>query len=595
MERSAAVTGSTWRIPVVVIVASLFAMFSLPDIALPWHPFSDFGMQVDASATIIGVDRDRSAGRAGVEVGDRVDLAATPIGSRRFLITGFGGAAEGTRADFAIVGHGRDRTVSLVAEPRPRTFADNASDVALMLAYAATLAICSALVLLRPSKMTWAFFFYGCSLVGQSVLSGAFVPLWLYVFDSVVMQTINTISWFPLALFALRFPNDAATGWRRVAQAVLLLGLVVLFPFAAFSSSAVLFGIAPPDLIFDVVANLAVAGMLFVAVTFAITYVHSVPVDRARLRWVIAGLIVGDLSVVVTGVLGSVPGLAVALPIWAQNTVNTFTIAVPVTVAYAVIRHRVFDVRFVIGRAVVYGLLTTTLLVTVALLDYVVGQLLSQTHLATIVEVLASIVIGLSLNSLHKRVEAFVDATLFRGRRRAELRLRRIGRGLMHSGDERAITKVIVEEPAAAYALASAALFKRGDDGTFVREHAIGWDGAHLERIDSSASMILQLQSSRGPVAAHDAVWDTNDLPHGLAAPAFAFPIFARERVEAVVFYGPHASGEDLDPEEREVLEELMRSASAAYDHAAAEIAREKFALLESEIAMLRSLVAVDA
>jgi len=61
------------------------------------------------------------------------------------------------------------------------------------------------------------------------------------------------------------------------------------------------------------------------------------------------------------------------------------------------------------------------------------------------------------------------------------------------------------------------------------------------------------------------------------------------------VFYGPHSSGEDLDPEEIEVLEDLMRAAAAAYDHCEAQLALAKMALLEAEVTSLRGLVIAQA
>jgi hypothetical protein len=487
----------------------------------------------------------------------------------------------------------------LVAHTHARSFADNATDLLEVATYVSIFIVCGMLVLLRPSKMTWAFFWYGCGVPTTSVLFGALVQGWVSVAYSATVGTLQNLAWVPFAIFALRFPNDSETGWRQVAQRVLLWSLVVLVPLSIWFSIGGLFNLPQP--VRDVtgflgfgMVFLAIAGLAFVALTFAITYTHAGPPDRARLRWVILGLLVGELGNYMFNVLPAVPGVTFAPPIWATNLLLSAQIMVPITVAYAIIRHRVFDVRFVIGRAVVYALLTSTLVVFVALLDYLVGRILSQSHLATIAEVIASIAIGLSLNGLHKRLERIVDRTLFRNRRLAELRLRRIARGLIHAGSERAITHVLMTEPNDAYELASSALFKRSDDD-FVRDEAIGWEHARLETLEQSASIVLQLQAEQKPVAAHAAKWEAGALPHGLASPAFALPIFVRGRLEAIVFYGPHLSGEDLDPEELDVLDELMRAAGAAYDHAAAEIARERLQFLEAENALLRGLVPADA
>jgi hypothetical protein len=594
MEPAKTSGNSVWRVAIVVVVALIVGAVSLTDVIVPWHPFADFGMRFDAAANIIGVDSDSDAARAGVRPGDAIDLAATPMESRRYLVTGFGAAVDGTHADFAIVRGTAVRHVVLVARLRARSLADNVTDLLEMASDLAILVICSLLVLMRPSKMTWAFFWYGCGVVGEGVSSQAVTPLPLYLVNAFTLAVLDLLAWLPLVFFALRFPNDAATGWRASAQRWLLWSLIVVVPIAMYSTAGLMFGMPQFPWVADVLGLTNVAGFMFAALTFGITYVHASPSDRARLRWVILGLTIGGLGITVFNVVLNVPGFAVALPIWAVNLLEAAQIMVPITVAYAIIRHRVFDVRFVVGRAVVYALLTSTLVVFVALLDFLVGRILSQSHLATIVEVIASIAIGLSLNGLHKRLEGIVDSTLFRSRRRAELRLRRIARGLVHAGSERAITHVLVSEPHAAYGLASSALFARSDDD-FVRVESIGWEHARLQTLDASASIVLQLQAEQKPVAAHDATWEAGDLPHGLASPAFALPIFMRGRLEAIAFYGPHLSGEDLDPEELDVLDDLMRAGGAAYDHAAAEIARERLQLLEAEVLSLRGLVAVAA
>jgi len=58
-----------------------------------------------------------------------------------------------------------------------------------MLAGAAFIVISAGLVLLRPSKMMWAFFIYGSfGGVGGSVLGLALAPLWAYVVYVLILQ-----------------------------------------------------------------------------------------------------------------------------------------------------------------------------------------------------------------------------------------------------------------------------------------------------------------------------------------------------------------------------------------------------------------------
>jgi hypothetical protein len=69
------------------------------------------------------------------------------------------------------------------------------------------------------------------------------------------------------------------------------------------------------------------------------------------------------------------------------------------------------------------------------------------------------------------------------------------------------------------------------------------------------SAVALQLAGVRRPVRLHedDAV--------------LAVPVFALARLEAIVLYGAHTGGEDIDPDEATSLEGLAKAAGTAYDH----------------------------
>jgi hypothetical protein len=67
-------------------------------------------------------------------------------------------------------------------------------------------------------------------------------------------------------------------------------------------------------------------------------------------------------------------------------------------------------------------------------------------------------------------------------------------------------------------------------------------------------------------------------------------PISVRSVLEAIVFYGPHKSQEDLDPDEIESLEGLLAAASSAYDHVRATLAQKKLEDLEAEVRAARTM-----
>ena len=84
-------------------------------------------------------------------------------------------------------------------------------------------------------------------------------------------------------------------------------------------------------------------------------------------------------------------------------------------------------------------------------------------------------------------------------------------------------------------------------------------------------------------VVTHDDVDDAK-LPAGLRRPILAVPVASRSRCFAVALYGPHASGADLDTNERTLLGRLGDSAADAYAALENAALRARIATLEHEL-----------
>lgn len=584
-------SASVWRV-IIVLALSLFTLvLNAPDVALPWYPTAEFGLVADATGRVVSVEPGSSSAREDVRVGDVIDFRATSIDARRYFDLGAGNTVQpGTRAAIVFDRKGVLRTVDLVGEVVPRSFADNASDELLIITEVGLTLIAAFLVLKRPSRMTWAFFLY--STTNASEFSGVLVSVVPGV-PMAMMFGISSLYFFQsiwLFLFALRFPNDAVSGWRRTAERATLVLLPLLVPLNVWVLDGFMLGFPPSPAAVAIGAFIGVAGLVAAAFTFIATYVHASGADRARVRWVMLGLVVGFSGTLIVGVGVALPGFAFSWPIWLINLALSTQIVVAISVAYAVIRHRVFDVRFFIGRAVVYATITAMVVAALSLVDLAAGKVLAGTGLAAIGEAGLAVIVGLSLSGVHKRVERFVDTTLFRSRIVAQARLRRVSRGLSHAATLEDVEYAVVHEPVAAFALTSAALFRRDATGTFARVEAIGWDHAALATIAGGDPLVLQLLGSNEPIAVREMTLPPGALPIGALRPSLALPMRIRSEIEAIVFYGPHDTEEELDPAEIETLDRLLGDASAAYDHVRAHVAQQRIADLETQNAQLRAL-----
>ncbi len=212
-----------------------------------------------------------------------------------------------------------------------------------------------------------------------------------------------------------------------------------------------------------------------------------------------------------------------------------------------------------------------------ALVDWLFIDKLKLARLGVVAEMGVAVAGGFWFNGLHRRVDAFIDAIFFRQRHRAEVQLAKDAAALPLASTTSAVAHFLVREPVHAMSLASAALFRRGRDGIFMREESEGWETSHLLKLDATDEPLLMLaQAENGPISLSDHAWRTAGVPSGPARPVLGLPIIARRELAAIVFYGSHLHGEGLDPDEIRAIAGLASGAAAAYDHLEAEKLRSE-------------------
>lgn len=571
----------------VLFLAALVLVFSLPDIRRVWQPEGDFGYVRDDDNVITASYPDSPASRAGLNVGDRIDIAATKPEYREVVASG-GTSLPGQRAVVAIRSGSSGRYVAMVSEPETMGIAKQTLIVVREFAVLLFVGIGAALVLLRPSITTWAFYAFCLGLNGAPASLKSYVlgPPWGVISD-IVSVYLLAASAVGLAVFCAVFLRKEFGGWRRLIcrwSPFLVLVLWGLGTYRLLGSEW--FG-WPAEATLNLIFVLA--GAVFLLALFALigTYLHSDGNDRQRIRWVVLGF--GIVFVARMVLLFT----KFNLPYWFYASLSLVSVVVPLTVAYAVIKHRVIDVSFVVSRTLVYALLTTLLVGVFSVIDWFFLDKLKLARLGTIAEVGVAIGVGFWFNSLHRRVETLIDATFFRQRHRAEVQLARNAAALPSATTTGAVAQALVSEPVRTLSLASAALFRRGNDGIYVREASEGWALSDVSRLDDDdAHFLMLLQTENGPLSLDDHPWRTQGVPSGPAHPVLALPIIVRRNLAAIVVYGAHIRGEALDPDETKAIAGLAPGAAAAYDHLDAEAMRKILDSATREIESLRTRLA---
>ena len=503
------------------------------------------------------------AERAGIVPGD----VAVPVEAEHAPAVEqlFHRVAAGRPVAYAVTHDGRRRVVSLMPAHTPASSRDNALVIAQLARGFVIVLIGALLVLLRPSIMTAAFFAL-CLQFGELAHPTGNLELvvglpFFWKAPFLVLTCIVTGAGPAVAaIFCMRFPSgEPLPSWRPVEKVMIAVGVfTILDYFFALVAGATFTPLG--NALYRVFSVATWLSYLVATVSFLARYRASSGEDRDRLRWVAIGLGSFLVSFALFWISQNVPSAPDELTTWAQ-----FVNVLPLTVLYAVVRHRVIDVRIAGGRAIAYALLSAIPVAVFSVIDWALSNQLAQTRFAVFVEVLVSIAFGFWVNASQRRIDNLIESLFFHSRRVAEERLRGVARRIAHVTERTPLDETLVREPFEALTLTSAALF-RLIDGAYVRVAQRGWLDDVLPELDPNDDLTLEVIATRAPVDVHKLGWNPDDAMRSLK-PAIAYPILVRQEPVGVLLLGMRSDGERLDALERISLQALVEAAAMTYDH----------------------------
>lgn len=566
------------RTVVVILLAATVIGLTLPNVFLAGSLGSNLPISVNLHYEIVSITPGSIADAAHLRVGDHIEPQSLTVEGRLALINGWYLLRSGEILRFTVDRAGQ----RFAAEIRQPVASNSYSGLSIIKRSTATIFIivAGALLLLRPSIMMWGFYLYALGATGGGPLILEFVNPLAHATAAILLVAVvyTVLGPLGLLLFATRFPASASGGWRRTVERMTpALALVLLIPSAVFVLDAMGVELRPAS---DFVTNAISTSIVTIGIIALLAgFMRLDPSQKQRLRWVVAGFALFYAAVVYGQVAPYLPAQgwppAWSNAGWTSDVLNGLVIFIPVTVAYAVLKHHVLDINFVIGRGLVYGLLTSIAVATFAIVDWFLGTVLAQTKLAVVGEVVAAVAIGFWLNGLHGQVDRFVDAVIFRRRHAAEQRLARVVAGLPHAQSSESLAVLLVSEPVSAFGLLSGSYFQRSDDREYRCAYAVGLSRP-ISPIAVGDALLVHLYGARGPVFLHQIEWHLTGADGEPAAPVVAFPVFVRYELQAIVLYGGHATGEAIDPDELKTLFSLCVGAGAALDHLEAQDLRRR-------------------
>jgi hypothetical protein len=375
----------------------------------------------DYGATVRDVLPGSPAARAGIVPGDNLRYGAVPFEDRRYLSVPDASIPIGTTVTVALTHDGRDRDPRVTAVPELRTAGQRMALVFLCLAALIFIIVGAALIVLRPSPATWGFGLYCLLALPTPIYAPPWSSAGMTLAATLLFDVVQNIGVAGLLLFVLEFPRSYHVPWRDRARRLLpvvflVLSAMTLYPDVAnevFGGEAGL-----ENRLLQIAFGVVYACAMFILCD---TYRRTAPAERERIRWVLIGFGFGLLGNYIGTTLLFSTLIARAPPPGLSLALSSLSVLLPLAIAHAVIRHRVLDIRVVIGRALVFAVFTTLLAAVFALLDYVFGTILDDFGLSRLIAAAISVAIAFAFKNLEERAMATLEAAFFR-----ELRTERI-------------------------------------------------------------------------------------------------------------------------------------------------------------------------
>lgn len=344
----------------------------------------------------------------------------------------------------------------------------------------------------------------------------------------ILITCVQALTWSSMAMFFALFPNGRfVPDWTRWVILALLvcqlpLGVPSNWPFSVVHWPPLLFA-------------LVILG-LFLPLVFAQLYRYrsvSTALERQQTKWIVFGMTLGALvdlaNLVPAFVIPSLgqPGSAhVLYSVFSEASLSLFLL-VPLTIGFAVLRYRLWDIDLIINRTLVYGLLTACVVGLYVLVVALLGTLLSQ--LGNLFNsLLATGLVAVVFHPLRERLQQAVNRLMFGERDEPYRILSRLGSRLEATLTSDSVLPTIVETVAQALKLPYA---------------AITWG---------------QGTASCEPVVV---------ASYGQAGERLALvrvPLVYRQELVGELWLAPRGPSEDLTPADQRLLHDLARQVGVA-------------------------------
>ncbi|MGA3037011.1 MAG: GAF domain-containing protein [Vulcanimicrobiaceae bacterium] len=550
-----------------------------------------FGLSLRPNGSDVVINRispNSEGARLGIQRGDILQISQISLSDRYRLLTGTSPA--GATVTVPLLHGATRRIVTIAVAPGASPQGDlRLNGPTFLFSATLTLLVVAFIGLRRPSLATAALVWFGAGVVttGNVIAQFSWLPNPIYGVVAVIINAgFGMLPGLALLPFIVRFPHAPKTEREckraRIADGILFAGIVAaviqaIYEPLTFSTWGPYDSWSPPIY------------ALIVLIFAILGYRDAAGEERRRIGWVLTGFVITAVSFAMFNTANT--DFVTVNDWWALGvmlTTQCLETALPLALAYAVLRHRVLDIGFVLNRTAIYAVMTTLVVAFVGFIDWLATRFIGEQHVAMAIEALMTIAFGFGLNWMHGRLEGLLDRVIFRQRYVAETRINYRIEAFAFAESIAAIDEGLASDAAQILNLSSAAVFGRlSQTAQFRRSAATGWTTQDASSLDPDSLIIRTLRAIERPLFLDDAALMPAGFPEGVGRPILAIPILVQHELTGLVLYGNHRDGASPDPEEVSLLARLTASAANAYGAVEARQWRERAHTLEESIRSL--------
>ena len=282
--------------------------------------------------------------------------------------------------------------------------------VAVEIVFAAVWAGVGALIFWRRSNDRMAF------LVSFMLLTyGAAIQIPLFTLDlspfwTASARVVTFLGAASFALFAYVFPDGRfVPRWSRwlALAAIMVVAPGSLFPHSLLST------LRYP--LVNVLGSFVLVGMVLFVQGYRYTRVSDAT-QRQQTKWVVLGLVVALGGYCLFLLLDALLPSVLLASLLANTAYFVLLLFIPISIAIAILRYRLYEIDTLINRTLVYGVLTVMLVALyfggIVVLQTVFVVLIGQQ--STLAVVASTLLIAALFNPLRRRIQSFIDRRFYR-------------------------------------------------------------------------------------------------------------------------------------------------------------------------------------